>query len=206
MKLGFIAIVELVAMLSLTMLTQAPSEGHYEALESPVGEFHAESYIVTSPKIERRSHVDVAPITYFDVPLDEDLQDYIFMLCKENYIDPEIVIAMIWRESNFNPNCVGDNGNSLGLMQVQPRFHSERMERLGCTDLIDPYQNILVGVDFLSELMGRGEPIEWVLMAYNGGASYANRKAAAGEVSSYALRVLEKSESFETYERYLEVE
>lgn len=204
MKVGFIALMELVVILGLALYTQTPSEGHYEALESPVSEDRVESDIVTSPEIKTRSIVDVAPITYFDVPLDEDLQDYIFLTCLEYNVPPRIVFAMIWRESNYNPNCVGDSGNSLGLMQIQQRFHSERMKKLGCTDLRDPYQNILVGVDFLSELINRGKGLEWALMGYNGGASYANRKAAAGEVSKYAVSVMEKSRSLETYERYLD--
>ena len=65
--------------------------------------------------------------TYYDVPLDRDLQDHIIDTCEEYGIDPAIVIAMIRKESQFTPGAVGDGGNSLGLMQIQPRYHSAMM-------------------------------------------------------------------------------
>lgn len=133
------------------------------------------------------------PVQYFDVPLDESLQDHIFELCEARGIDPAIVIAMIGKESRYNPQTVGDHGNSYGLMQIQPRWHRARMEKLGCDNLLDPYQNVTVGIDLLGVLMSTGKSIEWALMAYNGGSSYANRKAAQGAISSYAQTVLQRS-------------
>ena len=67
---------------------------------------------------------------YYDVPLSEDLQDHIFNLCDEKGIEYKVAMALIHTESRFDATCVGDSGNSLGLMQVQPRWHYERMERL----------------------------------------------------------------------------
>lgn len=131
--------------------------------------------------------------TYFDVPLSEDLQDHIFNLCEEKGIDPAIIISMIYRESRFKENVIGDSGNSYGLMQIQPKWHKARMERLGCTDLLDPYQNVAVGIDLLGELLSSGKGIEWALMAYNGGSGYANKKAANGEISEYAAYILDHS-------------
>ena len=112
------------------------------------------------------------PIIY-DVPLEDDLQVYIATLCEEHHIEPEIVIGIIEKESTFNASAVGDNGNSLGLMQVQPRWHKERMERLGCDDLLDPFQNVTVGVDILSELIDGYGDTERALMVYNAGAAGA---------------------------------
>ena len=127
---------------------------------------------------------------YFDVPLSEDLQDYIFELCEERDIDPAIVIGIIDRESDFRSKLMGDNGKSYGLMQVMKKWHVKRMTRLGVTNLKDPYQNVLVGIDYLDELIDRGNGIEWALMAYNGGPGYANKKAAAGVVTNYARGVM----------------
>lgn len=129
-------------------------------------------------------------VEYLDVPLSTDLQDHIFKVCEANGVDPLLVVAMIENESRYNERVIGDNGRSYGLMQIQPRWHYARMRELGCTDLLDPYQNITVGVDYISELLSQGKSLEWTLMAYNGGPSYANRKAAAGVVSGYVYRVL----------------
>lgn len=134
---------------------------------------------------------------YFDVPLDQDIQDYILVMCAECDtcdLDPAIITAMIWKESEFDTNAISDNGNSLGLMQVQPRWHSERMEKLNATDLLDPYQNIRVGIDYLVELYSINDDIQWVLMAYNGGPTYANNLRDAGAVSTYTIDILEKAD------------
>lgn len=127
---------------------------------------------------------------YFDVPLSEDLQDHIFTLCKDSGVNPELVVAMIRAESTYNPNCIGDGGDSLGLMQIQPKWHQWRMDKLNCPDLMDPYQNVTVAIDILTGYYNTGKSEEWILMAYNGGAKYADRKAEAGEISDYAVRVL----------------
>lgn len=159
-------------------------------------------------KVETRKLVNTEPIIvaevetdasdlYFDVPLDRDIQKYIFTMCSEcdTYkLDPAIVAAIIWKESEFNADAIGDNGNSLGLMQVQPRWHSERMEKLSAPDLLNPYQNIRVGIDYLAELYSINDDTEWVLMAYNGGPTYANELRSKGLVSEYANGVLKKAD------------
>lgn len=134
---------------------------------------------------------------YFDVPLEHKLQDYIFALCEEKSIDPAIIIAMIDKESKFDIDIIGDKGKSYGLMQIQPRWHKERMEELGVTDLLDPYQNVTVGIDILAELLESGESLEWALMAYNGGHSYANRLESEGRLSTYASTVIENASELE---------
>lgn len=126
---------------------------------------------------------------YFDVPLNEDLQDHIFELCEEAGINPEVVIAMIKAESNFKAETIGDRGNAFGLMQIWPKWHQGRMDRLGCTDLLDPYQNVTVGIDYLKELLGRGRGMEWALMAYNAGWKCANEYDEMGAVTVYVTKV-----------------
>jgi len=139
-------------------------------------------------------------VVYFDVPMSEELQSYIFKLCENIGIKPEIVIAMIDRESKFDSDIIGDNGRAFGLMQIHPRWHSERMEELGCTDLLNPFDNVTVGIDILGELLETGGSIEWVLMAYNGGEGYADSLVAEGRVSDYVKDVLGGAESVETRE------
>lgn len=132
--------------------------------------------------------------TYFDVPLDKDLQDYIVDICEERGINPRVAFAMMKCESGFRTDAVGDGGNSLGLMQIQPRWHYARMEKLGCDNLLDPYQNVTVGLDLFGDLLKHYGSVEHTLMAYNGGGSYANEMIAAGRVSTYVTRVLECAE------------
>ena len=129
------------------------------------------------------------PVASYPVPLDMEFQSFVIQTCEAHHIDPAIVFAMIQKESGFDASAVGDNGASLGLMQIQSRWHSGRMEKLNCNDLLDPYQNVTVGIDFLAELLERYDgDIEKALTAYNRG--HFN-----GAVSHYAKLVLEASEA-----------
>ncbi len=133
----------------------------------------------------------------YDVPLDVELQFFIDRLCESYHIDAAIIMAMIERESNFKADAIGDNGHSHGLMQIQERFHLERMERLGCDNLLDPYQNVLVGIDYLAEQLERYEDIEKALVAYNAGPTGAYKYwFSRGMYSSdYSKAVLERSKN-----------
>lgn len=113
------------------------------------------------------------PIILYDVPLDMDLQLYIIQLCQIYEVDPAIVMGMIYRESGFRSDAVGDSGNSLGLMQIQPRWNSELMDRLNCPNLFDPYQNVTVGIHILAEKIAKHGDVGKALTAYNAGDSGA---------------------------------
>ena len=124
-----------------------------------------------------------------DIPFDEDTQLLLYSVCERLGVPYELALSVIKKETDFR-NIVGDNGASAGYMQVQEQHHSDRMERNGVTDLMDPHGNFLVGCDYLAELIGKDRGLEWALMAYNGGPSYANEMAKAGKTSQYAKDVL----------------
>lgn len=125
---------------------------------------------------------------YSNIPLDKHLQAYIIKQAHANGIPPQIVMAMIDRESDYDVTCIGDGGDSYGLMQIQPKWHSKRMDKLGCTDLLDPYQNVAVGVDYLAELLDRYDgDMAKALVAYNQGHY-------KGTITAYAKGVLAKAE------------
>lgn len=131
-------------------------------------------------------------VKFFNVPLSEDLQMHIFRECEKYNIAPEIIIAMIEKESYYNAKDVSSHG-AKGLMQVMPKWHKERMKRLGCTDLFDPYQNVTVGIDYVAELKEKNEDLYWVLMAYNGGERYATKRIKSEKYSKYAISIVERA-------------
>lgn len=128
--------------------------------------------------------LETTPI--YNVNLSTEVQECIITECGKYNIPPEIVVTMIERESRYNPNAIGDNGNSFGLMQIQPRWHKKRMEKLGCTDLLNPVQNVKVGIDYLGELYNRYGDIAKALTAYNTG-SYT------GTITHYAVAVMARA-------------
>lgn len=172
----------------LTAATEPPTE----ATEPPTVETEPPN-VETEATEETTLPPTEPPIVLYEVPLEEDLQLHIIQLCENYGIDPAIVMAMIWKESRFHAGSVGDNGNSFGLMQIQPRWHSGLMAQLGCTDLFDPYQNVTVGITILSNHANRydGE-IGMALTAYNAGASGANKHYFSKGIyaSKYAQSVM----------------
>lgn len=145
-------------------------------------------------------NIKAKPNTY-DVPLSKEFQEYIIDVCKGypqeiNGVHLELVLAVIERESNYNPSEIGDNGNAYGLMQVHPSQHWDRMERLGVTetDLLDPYKNVLVGIDYLAECLRENETLDEALTVYNAGASGAYEHYFSKGIlgSDYAYDVMTK--------------
>lgn len=116
-----------------------------------------------------------------DVPLDGDTQAFLRAACEETGIPYELALAVIRQETEFR-NVTGDDGRSVGYMQVQRRWHEDRMARLGVTDLADPYGNFRVGCDYLAELLGK-YPLEEALTAYISGKP--GKSAYASNVLTY---------------------
>jgi soluble lytic murein transglycosylase-like protein len=169
--------------------TVPPTVGTTEDNTPETTEDTVETTVATEPPTEGTEPVK----TYYEVPLSEELQDYVISLCAERDIDPAIVIAMIWKESRFNASAVGDSGNSLGLMQIQPRWHSGLMEQLGCNDLHDPFQNVTVGIHILASHIGRYDgDIGMALTSYNAGATgaYNNYFSKGIYASKYAESIM----------------
>ncbi len=137
-----------------------------------------------------------------DVDLDAETQWAIYEACE---YDPGLfclVMAIAEHESGFDPQTVGDNGQSLGMMQINTRWHTGRMEALGVTDLTDPVQCAAVAVDYLRELESRYgfEPLSHeLLMGYNFGPGGAKKALAEGKTSSAYSR-----EIMTVYQGYLE--
>jgi len=108
-----------------------------------------------------------------DVPLSYEEQDFLHTACQESGVPYALALAVIERETGFR-NVVGDDGASCGYMQVQERWHWDRMERLGVTDLMHPFGNFRVGCDYLAELLEK-YPTQEALTAYNSGSPGYNQ-------------------------------
>ena len=122
----------------------------------------------------------------YDIPLDEETLRLLNEACETTGIRFELALAVIWKETRFQ-NKMGDSGASYGYMQVQPRWHWDRMERLGVTDLNDPYSNFLVGCDFLAELLEKYD-LPNALTYYNTG--HAGYNQYAKDVINYMENLL----------------
>lgn len=122
------------------------------------------------------------------VPLDAETQAAILELCGGDRDTFCAIMAIAWVESRFDTDAVGDNGVSIGMMQVNTRWHTGRMEALGVTDLTDPVQCAAVALDYLREL-SEGYGFGWITdhdlyMAYNMGPGNARIAIDSGAASS----------------------
>lgn len=94
------------------------------------------------------------------------INSYVRDIC-EDYprVNENLVKAVIWHESGYISDAVNYDGSCVGLMQVSPYWNSIRAEKLGVDDFMDPYSNILVGVDCLDYYLQRYD-LKLSLMLY----------------------------------------
>ena len=132
----------------------------------------------------------------YEVPLDVDLLEHIQGLCADYVIPVELVLAMIEVESSYQADAVSKAG-AKGLMQVIPEQHEDRMIKLNCPDLFDPYQNVTVGMNYLAELIDKYDGnFHKALTAYHHGPTGAKDKffGQGTYQTEYSLKVLETAE------------
>ena len=139
-----------------------------EPVEAPIREPEVERYI------------------YYDIPLDNSLQREIADIANEYGFDYELILSIMYVESGYKANTIGDHGDSYGLMQVQPKWCKSIINDLGVTNLLDPISNTRVGCAVLRDIIERNNcDIYSALRRYNTG----NAKSSAG--IRYADKVLD---------------
>ncbi len=95
------------------------------------------------------------------------LEDYIEQVAEREGYTPDLLRAVINRESAFQPCAVSRKG-AQGLMQLMPQTAAA----LGVRNLFDPKQNIDAGARYLGKLLARySGDLALALGAYNAGPS-----------------------------------
>jgi soluble lytic murein transglycosylase-like protein len=102
-----------------------------------------------------------------DVPSsgDHDL-DLLILRAGERYgVDPRLLHAVIWKESNYKPSALSHAG-AQGLMQMIP----STAKRFGCTELSNAESNVDAGAQYLRFLLKRFDgDVALALAGYNAG-------------------------------------
>ncbi len=105
-----------------------------------------------------------------------------------NDIDPYLALAVIHRESRFNPHAVSEVG-ALGLMQLMPVTAAQMAgaKEICQKTLFNPGYNIKLGCKYLRWLRHRLQKNEVVVAAYNAGPTAAKRwrKQAGTDTETY---------------------
>jgi len=88
---------------------------------------------------------------------------------KKLGLDPRLSLALVYRESKFNPDAIGTSGE-IGLMQVVPATG----KLMGYTekDLRDPSRNIDAGLQYLNQNMIKFNDPVLAVAGYNAGPDH----------------------------------
>lgn len=138
------------------------------------------------------------PFEPLPIPLDVNLQWYIIQKCEAKAIPPELVMALIWRESRYQADVISATGD-YGLMQINKINHAELSKKLNISDWLEPYQNIKAGIYILGNSIEAADgDYNRALMIYNLGLSGAKAKWQQGIYSTdFSRSVLAKMNELE---------
>lgn len=114
----------------------------------------------------------------------------IFTEASERYNVPKDLIKAIAKtESDFDPNATSGSG-AQGLMQLMPATARE----LGVTDAYDPYQNVMGGTKYISQLLNKYDgDVKLALAAYNAGSGNVAKYGGIPpfkETQNYVVKVM----------------
>jgi|WetSurMetagenome_2_1015567.scaffolds.fasta_scaffold54561_2 soluble lytic murein transglycosylase-like protein len=140
----------------------------------------------------------ISPTGYYQ------LVDLVYTNSRTYGYDPLLVLAVIQVESFFEPTALGRYKNNrlsgaLGLMQVKPETAREIADNLGIpikgdADLFKPEINLVIGVAYLTKLIGSFKSFKLGLLAYNQGPGVIKGRLQEKQPLSIAYydRVLKK--------------
>lgn len=110
------------------------------------------------------------------------IADAVFTAAKKHEVPVSQILGIIRIESTFNTKAVSSYG-AVGLMQVVPRIHKER---IGAASMFDPKPNVDVGTSILKEYVTK-HGVNAGLVRYSGNATDYGAKfrqaVAAGKLS-----------------------
>jgi len=123
-----------------------------------------------------------------DVVKRRDVERLVRGMAPEFGLSPELVLAVIEVESNFNPKAQSPK-QAQGLMQLIPAT----ARRFGVSDPWDPQQNVRGGMKYLSWLLDHFDgDVRLALAGYNAGEKAVKRYGGVppyGETRGYLRRV-----------------
>lgn len=121
----------------------------------------------------------------------DELDPILERSARENALTPDLLRAVVRRESAFHP-CAVSRAGAMGLMQLMPAT----ARSLGVADPFDPAENIQAGSRYLRDLLDRyNGDLMLALSAYNAGPGRVDRTGgvpAIPETQNYVRRILDE--------------
>ena len=126
-------------------------------------------------------------VNAFPVPVPQYIAKAINEASAEFNVDPNLIAAMAFRESRFDPQAVSHAG-AIGVMQLKPRT----AKGLGVKDIYDARENVFGGTKYIASLLDRfNGDIDLALAGYNAGPELVatKGKSATQEAVEYVAAV-----------------
>ena len=183
---------------------EAKAEEEFKAMQESYEELEELSHPFNTMS-QDYSAEDIEGFNYYEIPSEysdyggyfpKAMQIYLWCICKEKGFDYPTAVAMIEQESGYQYDEVGKASDS-GYFQVIPKYHKERMTRLEATDMLNPYQNAMIAIDYMVELLDKYDGnMKKALTAYNSGpdGAYKYYFSAGVDASPYAKAILKRAE------------
>ena len=127
----------------------------------------------------------------------QDIVEYSEIIGQLFGICPELLQSIAYYESRFDSDA--QYGNCIGLCQINPTLHEEKFIANGwaAADATNPYINMYVCAEILTELFEEYEDPAEVLMRYNGAKTALKEYHKNGSLNQYTQDVLTMSERLE---------
>lgn len=155
---------------------------------------------VNAEDVSRGKEEHIIIIPKYDIPMPLEHQVFAFLKCEELGVEYELVLGIIELESSFDASLVCSNSNGSvdrGYLQINSCREKE-LKKQGYTDLLDPYQNLEIGINIIADLLNRYEDEVVALESYNKGErGYKENYADKGIYqTAYSQRVIEYKNNF----------
>ena len=122
----------------------------------------------------------------------QDIQSMIVNIAQQEGVDPSLALAVAQHESGFNPNAVGDGGNSFGLFQIHQPSHPDYK---GGTN---PEANARYGIRYLKNLLDANNGnVHDALWSYNAGSGNKAKGILPASTKQYIANITNLAGQFD---------
>ena len=132
--------------------------------------------------------VQVASPYKRDIPLSDELQEYTYQTAQKYNVDYDLILAIMQTESQYN-NIISDNGEDVGLCQINVINAEWLYKEYGLYNLMEEHQNIEACAIILNKLSQKFDTENEVVMAYNLGEGKAKKYIKSGKTLEYTEKV-----------------
>jgi soluble lytic murein transglycosylase-like protein len=159
-------------------------------------------HAIVPPKTDQQPAREYLPAIYQAEPANVSYREGLYMAAiaeaERRYgLPTNLLRALIWAESRFNPMAVSPAG-AAGLAQLMPATARE----LGVRNRHDPLASIDGGARYLRDMLDRFDAVHLALAAYNAGPGAVSRSRGIpnnGETPQYVRSVLGRWQAIGTY-------